>query len=74
MQYRRFCRGEVYGTCLTHRISDHFLFKADYICYNYTCSGSGWHIEAPKRLDSTTLGFPGHDKANTVTLGLTAEV
>lgn len=67
-------RGEVYETYLTHRIADHFMFKADFIRYNYTWSGSGWHIGAPKRLDSTPLlGFPGYDTASMVTLGLTAE-
>ncbi len=67
-------RGEVYETYLTHRISDHFMFKADFIRYNYTWSGSGWHIGAPKRLDSSPiLGFPGYDKANMVTVGLTAQ-
>lgn len=67
-------RTEVYETYLTHRISGHFLFKADYIRYNYTWSGSGWHIGEPKRLDATPLlGFPGYDKANMVTVGLTAE-
>jgi hypothetical protein len=67
-------RGEVYETYLTHRISDHFIFKADYIRYNYTWSGSGWHIGAPKRLDSNPiLGFPGYDTANMFTLGLTAQ-
>jgi hypothetical protein len=27
---------EVYETYLTHRISDHFIFKAAFIRYNYT--------------------------------------
>jgi hypothetical protein len=67
-------RGEVYETYLTHRIADHFIFKADYIRYNYTWSGSGWHIGTPKRLDSNPiLGFPGYDSANMFTLGLTAQ-
>ena len=67
-------RGEAYESYLTHRISDHFIFKADYIRYNYTWSGSGWHIGAPKRLDSSPiLGFPGYDTASMFTLGLTAE-
>jgi len=67
-------RGEVYESYLTHRIADHFMFKADFIRYNYTWSQSGWHIGAPKRLDSSPLlGFPGYDKANMFTLGLTAE-
>ena len=67
-------RGEAFETYLTHRISDHFLFKADYIRYNYRWSGSGWHIGAPKELDSNPiLGFPGYDSASMVTMGLTAE-
>ena len=66
-------RGEAYETYLTHRINDRFIFKADFIRYNYTWSGSGWHLGAPKRLDSSPLlGFPTYDKANMLTLGLTA--
>ena len=66
-------RGEVYETFLTHRINDHFMFKADYQRYNFTWSGSGWHLGAPKRLDSTPLlGFPTYDAANVFTFGLTA--
>jgi hypothetical protein len=66
-------RGEVYETYLTHRINDHFLLKADFIRYNYTWSGSGWHLGAPKKLDSTPLlGFPTYDTANMFTLGLIA--
>ena len=67
-------RGNVYEAFLTHRIHDHFMFKADYIRYNYTWSNSGWDTGEPKRLDSNpVLGFPGYDKANMFTLGLTAE-
>ncbi len=67
-------RGEVYETYLTHRIHDHFLFRASYIRYNYAWSGSGWHLGAPKRLNSTPLlGFPTYDNAGMFTLGLTAE-
>ena len=66
-------RGEVYETYLTHRINDHFIFKADFIRYNYTYSGSGWHLGAPKALDSTPLlGFPTYDTANMFTAGITA--
>lgn len=66
-------RGEVYETYVTHRISDHFIFKADYIRYNYTWSGSGWHLGAPKRLKSSPLlGFPTYDTAKMFTVGLTA--
>ncbi|MGZ4822355.1 MAG: DUF3373 family protein [Terriglobales bacterium] len=66
-------RGEVYETYLTHRISERFIFKAAFQRYNYTWSGSGWHLGAPQRLDSTPLlGFPTYDTANMFTLGLTA--
>ena len=56
-----------------HRINDHFIFKADFIRYKYTWSGSGWHLGAPKKLDSTPLlGFPTYDTANMFTAGITA--
>jgi hypothetical protein len=67
-------RGDVYETYLTHRISDHFLLKGSYINYNYTWSGSGWQVGAPKRLNSTPLlGFPTYDSAKMFTVGLIAE-
>jgi hypothetical protein len=66
-------RGNVFETYLTHRINQRFIFKADFIRYMYDWSGSGWHLGAPKRLDSTPLlGFPTYQDANMVTLGLTA--
>jgi hypothetical protein len=66
-------RGEVYETYVTHRINDHFIFKADFIRYHYTWSGSGWHMGAPKALDQVPLlGFPTYDNANMFTFGLTA--
>ena len=55
----------------SHRINDRFIFKADYIRYNYNWSGSGWHLGAPKALDSTPiLGFPTYETAQTFTVGL----
>lgn len=67
-------RGNVYETYLTHRISDHFLLKGSYINYDYTWSGSGWQVGAPKRLNSTPLlGFPTYDTAKMFTLGVVAE-
>jgi hypothetical protein len=64
-------RGEVYETYLTHRISDRFIVKADFIKYNYRYSGSGWHVGAPKALDSTpVLGFPTYSGANMFTFSL----
>ncbi len=66
-------RGEAFETYFTHRINDHFIFKADFTRYNYTWSGSGWHLGAAKRLDSVPLlGFPTYDVANMFTVGLTA--
>ena len=67
-------RGNVYEAYLTHRIHDHFLLKGSYINYDYTWSGSGWQVGAPKRLNtSPILGFPTYDTAKMVTLGLVAE-
>ena len=66
-------RGDVFETYVTHRINDHFIFKADFMRYNYAWSGSGWHLGEPKRLDSVPLlGFPTYDVANMFTLGITA--
>ncbi|MGA2001567.1 MAG: DUF3373 family protein [Terriglobales bacterium] len=66
-------RGNVFETYLTHRINQRYIFKADFIRYMYDWSGSGWHLGAPKRLDSTPLlGFPTYQDANMFTLGLTA--
>jgi hypothetical protein len=65
-------RGNVYETYLTHRINDRFIFKADFIRYNYDYSGSGWHVGAPKALDSNpTLGFPTYIRATMITIGMT---
>jgi Protein of unknown function (DUF3373) len=65
-------RGEAYETYFTHRINDHFIFKADFIRYDYTYSGSGWHMGAPKDLSGTPiLGFPTYNKANMLSFGLT---
>ena len=66
-------RGNVFETYLTHRISERFIFKLDYIKYDYAYSGSGWHVGAPKRLDSTPiLGFPTYDGAFMVSAGVMA--
>jgi hypothetical protein len=66
-------RGNVFESYLTHRINQRLIFKADFIRYMYDWSGSGWHLGAPKRLDSTPLlGFPTYQDANMFTLGLTA--
>ena len=66
-------RGNVYEAYLTHRINDHFIFKADYIQYDYDYSGSGWHVGAPKKLDSNPiLGFPTYDRARKLAVSLIA--
>jgi hypothetical protein len=65
-------RGNVVEAYLTHRINDHFIFKGDFIKYLYDYSGSGWHVGAPKALDSTPmLGFPTYSGASMFSLGLT---
>lgn len=64
-------RGNVWETYLTHRISDRFILKGDFIRYAYDYSGSGWHVGAPKALDSTPiLGFPTYKDAYMFSLGL----
>lgn len=66
-------RGNVYETYLTHRISDHFMLKGSFINYDYTWSGSGWQVGAPKRLNSSPiLAFPTYDNAKMFTAGLVA--
>ena len=64
-------RGNVVEVYLTHRINNRFIFKGDFIKYLYDYSGSGWHLGAPKALDSTPiLGFPTYSGASMVSLGL----
>jgi len=66
-------RGDVWELYLTHRITDRFIMKLDYIDYDYEWSQSGWHLGAPKKLDSTpTLGFPTYDSASKASLSLVA--
>lgn len=66
-------RGNVVEGYLTHRINERFIFKADVIKYLYDYSGSGWHVGAPKLLDSMpTLGFPTYSRATMFSLGLIA--
>lgn len=64
-------RGDVFESYLTHRINSRFIVKADYMHYNYKYSGSGWHVGAPKLLDSTPiLGFPTYKNAQMFTLSM----
>jgi hypothetical protein len=65
-------RGDVYETFLTHRIYDRFILKLGYLRYNYNYSGSGWHVGAPKDLNTLSiLGFPTYKDASMLTLGMT---
>jgi hypothetical protein len=66
-------RGHVFEIYATHRIHKHFIFKADYIDYNFIYSGTGWHLGAPKKLDEMPLlGFPTYDTARKFSLSLIA--
>ena len=66
-------RGDVWEVYLTHRITKNFILKLDYMKYDFSHSGSGWHMGAPKDLDSTPiLGFPSPTDANRFLLGLQA--
>jgi hypothetical protein len=66
-------RGDVWELYLTHRITKNFVLKLDYMKYNFKYSGSGWHMGAPKELDSTPiLGFPSPTDADRFLLGLQA--
>lgn len=65
-------RGNVFETYLTHRIYERFILKLGYIYYNYDYSGSGWHVGAPKDLNTASiLGFPTYKNASMLTFGLT---
>jgi len=67
-------RGKVVEAYLIHQIAKRFQVKLDVIHYDYEYSGSGWHIGAPKTLDSKPiLGFPTFDSADMVTLSMTAK-
>jgi hypothetical protein len=66
-------RGNVIEVYLTHRITKGFILKLDYMKYDFEYSGSGWHMGAPKDLDSTPiLGFPSPTDADRFLLGLQA--
>jgi hypothetical protein len=65
-------RGDVWELYLVHKIRNRFLVRLGYIDYDYEYSGSGWHLGAPKKLDSTPiLGFPTYDSAQKLTLSMT---
>jgi hypothetical protein len=66
-------RGDVFEAYVTHRIRDKFIVKLDYIHYDYDYSGSGWHLGAPKPLDTVSvLGFPTYSSAEKFALSMQA--
>ena len=68
-------RGDVWELYLTQRITKNFIFKADFMYYNFDYSQSGWHMGSPKQLDSVPppiLGFPSPKNMSKFLLGLTA--
>jgi hypothetical protein len=66
-------RGTVWEGYVTHRITRKFVARLAYITYDYDYSGSGWHLGAPKDLDSDpVLGFPTYKKAHKLSLGFSA--
>ncbi len=48
-------RGDVFEVYLTHTIRDRFIFKLDYVLYDYAYSGSGWILGTPKNLDDLNI-------------------
>ena len=71
----RILRGDVWELYLTHRITKRFIFKADYMRYNFDYSQSGWHMGSAKPLDSVPppiLSFPSPKSMDKFLLGLTA--
>ena len=66
-------RGDVWELYFTHRIKSKFILKLDYINYNWDYSQSGWHMGAPKDLDSTPiLGFTTPESADKYMLSFIA--
>lgn len=58
-------RGDVWEAYLTHRIRDRFVFKVDYIYYDYDYSGSGWILGRPKDVDDVNiLATPTYEEAH----------
>ncbi len=62
-------RGEVWEAYVTHRVNKRFVLKLDYMHYAYDYSGSGWHLGAPKDLDTTPiLGYQTFSTVDQITL------
>jgi hypothetical protein len=66
-------RGDVYEIYLTHRIRDRFVFKLDYIYYDYEYTGSGWLLGKPKDVgDINILATPAYENAGKFMLSFDA--
>jgi hypothetical protein len=66
-------RGSVWELYVTHRIDKRFVFKGDYIKYDFDYSGSGWHMGAPKDLEQMPiLGFASPKSADKFMLSFSA--
>lgn len=66
-------RGDVWEVYVTHRIAPRFVWKLDWIRYDWEYSGSGWLLGAPRELDKQPiLGFPTYDTADKLALSVMA--
>ena len=69
-------RGKVVEAYILHQIGKkkRFQVKLAYIHYTYDYTGSGWQLGSPKPIGSTPImGFPTYDKAQMLTLSMTAK-
>jgi len=66
-------RGTVIETYLTHRFEKKFVVKLAYINYDFDYSGTGWHVGAPKDLETQAItGYPTYSKASKFSLSFSA--
>ncbi len=64
-------RGDVFEFYYLNKIYKNVILKLDWQRYDYKYSGSGWHIGAPKELDSTPiLPFPTYDKFDIISFSI----
>ncbi|MGQ9751978.1 MAG: DUF3373 family protein [Thermoanaerobaculaceae bacterium] len=66
-------RGDVVEAYAIHQLAKKLYVRVGVLHYEYDYSGSGWHLGAPKKLDTKPiLGFPTYDEATVTTLAMTA--
>ncbi len=64
-------RGDVWEVYWNQQINDRVQLRLSAIDYDYEYSGSGWHLGAPKKLDSSpVLGFPTYSDVLNIRLAL----